>query len=142
MFRAVPRRYAQAVVLRFSHYRRVLGRGMRRRCPQCGQAGLFVRWHTLRSHCPVCALDFRGYDQDTWAFMYLSTTFLTGVIVVGMLLFPPDNRWLGRAVVVVAAIAVILGTLPLRKSLGMAVEYLIDLRLDHRQDLCLREQRD
>jgi len=70
--------------------------------------------------------------------MYLSTAGITGVIVAGMLLLPPANRWLGRGVVLAVAIVLILGTLPLRKSLGIAIEYLVDLRSDHRDDLRLR----
>lgn len=70
--------------------------------------------------------------------MYLSTAGITGVIVVGMLLMPPENPWLGRGVVLGTALALILGTLPLRKSMGIAVEYLVDLRSDHGTNLHLR----
>ncbi len=70
--------------------------------------------------------------------MYLSTAGITGLIVVGMLLLTPENRWLGRGVVLGFAIALILGTLPIRKSVGIAIEYLVDLRSDHRTDLSLR----
>jgi len=127
------------VLLKFADYRLVLSRGLRLRCPQCGQSKIFSGWHTLQQRCPACDLDFRAHDQNTWAFMYLSTAFVTGLIVVAMLLFTPANRWAGRAVVLAVAIAAILGTLPLRKSLGVALEYLVDLRSDHTPGLRLRE---
>ena len=127
------------MLLKFSAYRLVLSRGLRCRCPQCGQSKLFSSWHTLRPRCPVCDLDFRAHDQNTWAFMYLSTAFVTGLIVVAMLLITPANRWAGRIVVLAVAIAAILGTLPIRKSLGVAIEYLVDLRSDHTPGLKLRD---
>jgi uncharacterized protein (DUF983 family) len=126
------------MLLRLGDYRLVILRGLRRRCPQCGEAKLFVGWHALRLRCPVCDLDFRAHDQNTWAFMYLSTAFLTGLMVVGMFLITPDNRWIGRAAVLTAAVAGIIGTLPLRKSVGVAIEYLVDLRSDHTPGLRLR----
>ena len=126
------------MLLGLRQYRVVLGRGLRRRCPQCGRGRVFSGWHTLVPACDHCGLDFLIYDTNTWAFMYLSTAGITGVIVVGMLLFPPTNRWLGRGVVLAVAVGLILGTLPLRKSVAIAVEYLVDLRSDHRTDLRLR----
>src|SRR5262249_43343668 len=107
--------------------------------PQCGAIKLFTGWYDLRSRCPVCELDLRIHDQNTWAFMYLSTAVLTGLIVIGMLLIIPSNQWMGRAVVLVLAIGAIIGTLPLRKSIGVAIEYLVDLRSDHTPGLRLRE---
>jgi len=127
------------VILRFADYRLVLSRGVRLRCPQCGQSRIFSSWHTLQQRCGVCELDFRAHDQNTWAFMYLSTAFVTGLIVVAMLLITPANRWAGRVIVLAVAIATIVGTLPVRKSLGVAIEYLVDLRSDHTPGLKIRE---
>src|SRR5215470_11554264 len=115
---APPRRtptILSGVVLKFTDYRLVMRRGLRRCCPQCGLTKLFTGWYDLRSRCPVCELDLRIHDQNTWAFMYLSTAVLTGLIVIGMLLIIPGNQWMGRAVVLVVAIGAIIGTLPLRK---------------------------
>jgi uncharacterized protein (DUF983 family) len=106
-------------------YLPVLLRGLRQRCPRCGIGKLFERWQTLRNHCPECGLSFEPGQGDTWAFMYLSTAFITGLILIGMLLLVPTQLWLGRIVVGGAAIIVIFGTLSLRKGLSIAVDYLI-----------------
>jgi hypothetical protein len=56
--------------------------------------------------------------------MYLSTAFMTGVIVVGMLLIHPPNLWLGRAGVFAAAMLFIVATMPYRKGVAIALDYL------------------
>ncbi len=57
--------------------------------------------------------------------MYLTTGFFTGLIVVAMLIFRPDNQMAGRIAVGVAATILIVCTLPARKGVAIALEYLI-----------------
>lgn len=103
-------------------------RGLRLRCPKCGAGRLFDGWYTVRPECPACHLDFDACQSNTWAFMYLSTAFLTGLFFVAMLLIRPASLLTGRAVVFVAGLAIIAGSLPFRKSLAMALEFVIDSR--------------
>ena len=103
-------------------------RGLRRRCPRCGVGSLFNGWYTVRPECSVCRLDFEACQSNTWAFMYLSTAFLTGLFFVVMLLIRPASVLAGRAVVFVAGLAIIVGSLPFRKGLAMALEFVIDNR--------------
>lgn len=110
---------------------RVLVRGVRKRCPRCGVGRVFQRWYSALEHCSACGLSFCERDGagDTWAFMYLSTAGLTGCIVVVMLLVRPESLWQGRLYVLATAILLIVGTLPRRRSLGIAVNHLIARRL-------------
>ena len=41
---------------------RALGRGVLRRCPRCGQGGLFTRWFAMPDRCPRCGLAFERGD--------------------------------------------------------------------------------
>lgn len=104
----------------------VLFRGLGKRCPRCGRGRLFCRWYTLHDHCTECKLAFQSYEGDTWAFMYISTAGITGVIVVVMLLATPADTVIGRIALVAAAMVLIVGTLPTRKALGIAVDYLAE----------------
>lgn len=61
--------------------------------------------------------------------MYISTACLTGMIVVGMLLIRPDNFWVGRSMVLVIALTVIAGSLPYRKGVAIAIEYLVERKM-------------
>lgn len=108
---------------------RVLVRGLRKRCPRCGRGRLFSRWYTLHDRCAQCALEYEPADGATWAFMYLSTAFLTGLFIVAMLLTTPTRVWLARSILFPAALVVIVGSLPRRKGLAVAVEYLIEKKI-------------
>src|SRR6185295_20311827 len=61
-----------------------LRRGLRHRCPRCGEGPLFAGWNRLYDECPVCGLAFERRSGDTWFFMYMSTAGLTGMLVVTM----------------------------------------------------------
>lgn len=60
--------------------------------------------------------------------MYISTAAMTGAIVLVMLLVQPPNKGLARVVVFLAALLVIMMSLPYRKGFAIAMEYLIDRR--------------
>ena len=111
---------------------RPLIRGLRRRCPRCGDGRLFHRWYTLHDRCPCCDLDYEDASGNTWAFMYLSTAFLTGLFVVAMLFLIPPALWAGRAVVLPLALVVIVGSLPYRKGVAIGMEFLIELHWGER----------
>ncbi len=108
--------------------RTVLQRGWRKRCPHCGQGTIFGGWYTLLSRCAACGFLYEPRGGDTWGLMYVSTAFLTGVILVGMLLLTPDNLWIGRALVLLAWLILIFATLPNRKGMAISLEYLLRRR--------------
>jgi uncharacterized protein (DUF983 family) len=105
--------------------RQLIGRALRLRCPRCGEGKIFRRLITYNEYtsCPCCGLHYdpRG---ESLAFMYISTAFLTGVMVVVMLLMHPESIASGRMIVIPAALALYLSTLPVRKALAIALNYL------------------
>ncbi len=107
---------------------RLLVRGLRKRCPRCGEGRLFARWYTLHDRCASCRLDYDAANGDTWAFMYMSTAFLTGGIIVGMLLTTPPRVWTARLLVFPIALVVVVGSLPFRKGVAIAFEFFIEQR--------------
>lgn len=109
----------------------ILGRGMRKRCPQCGEGKIFSGWHNVAERCGACDLDLDTREGDTWAFMYISTAGLTGLFFVVMLLVRPANLVIARGVLLPLALVVIVGTLPLRKSIAIAFDYYSELRWDN-----------
>lgn len=104
-------------------------RGLCGRCPRCGKGALFAGWYTLHDRCPACGFNIRRAEPDTWAFMYISTAFLTGLFVVAMFLLRPSAAWVTQVVVLPLALAVIGGSLRWRKGCALAVEYLVGQRL-------------
>jgi uncharacterized protein (DUF983 family) len=116
----------------------ILWRGLRRRCPQCGQGQLFAGWSRLNRTCSSCDFDFVKHEGDTWAFMYLSTAFITGFFIVVMFWIPPNNLWMGRILLASAALFFFYLTWPFRKGLAIAFNYLIELRYNNFSGLKLR----
>ena len=72
----------------------LLGRGFLRRCPVCGQGGLFHRWFTIVERCPRCSLRFERIEGHWLGALGVNTivTFvaLFAVVVVGLVLSYPD----------------------------------------------------
>jgi uncharacterized protein (DUF983 family) len=113
----------------FRHpFRLVAGRGLKGLCPQCGGAPLFEKGFQLGERCPRCGLDYRIDEANLWAVLYFTTAFITGLILIGMLLITPSNIWVGRLVVVAVALTAWLGTYRPRKGLGVAVLYYTEWR--------------
>lgn len=56
-------------------------RGLRRRCPNCGDGDLLVRYLTVRDACPACSQAFHHHRADD------GPAYLT-ILVVGHLMAP------------------------------------------------------
>jgi len=100
-----------------------LRRGLRKRCPHCGEGPLFSGWVHLRQ-CSVCGLVFVRNPGDTWAFTIIGDRVPVFAIVV-LIYFgvARSHRLLGLTMVVVLA-AVGIWTTPNRWGAGIALHYL------------------
>ena len=100
-----------------------LGRGLRKRCPHCGEGRLFSGW-SHRERCSVCGLVFVKNPGDTWAFTIIGDRVPIGVIIVliyfGVVRSHPG---LGTALLTVLA-ALLIWTAPNRWGAGIALHYL------------------
>ena len=103
----------------------LLRRALKLRCPRCGEGPIFRRVLTYKEFeaCPRC--EFR-YDPrgESLAFMYFSTAFLTGLLIIAMLLIRPESLVVGRIFVVCAALGLYFVTMPLRKAIAIGINYL------------------
>jgi len=105
---------------------RALLRGLARRCPRCGRGPLYERWNQLWPSCTVCGLPFETRSGDTWFFTYVTTAGLTGVLIVTMILLQPPSVFVGQLVLLPVAIGLMLGSVPFRKGVAIAIDYLVD----------------
>jgi uncharacterized protein (DUF983 family) len=61
---------------------RILGRGLRGRCPRCGRGGLFTGLLEVTDRCTVCGLEFAGHDAgDAPA---VAGIFVLGFAIIGL----------------------------------------------------------
>jgi uncharacterized protein (DUF983 family) len=113
---------------------RALGRGLLKRCPRCGSAGLFTGWFTMSTECPRCGLRLMAEQGGFLGAMTLNWGFAIGVwavvLVMWLALTLPDTQMVP---LLIASLG-IAGVLPLvfyptSKSIWAAVEFLV-----HRSD--------
>ena len=105
-------------------------RGVQLRCPRCGVGKLYGRWNVLVERCPQCGCEIDRRGGDTWFATYMSTAFLTGLIVLWMFLFPMSDHVTGEVIVIAAWFALIVRSLPYRKALAIGFDYWIESKLE------------
>jgi len=103
--------------------RTALWRGLRKRCPHCGEGRLFSGWSQLE-RCSSCGLVFTRNPGDTWAFTILGDRLPIGamvlVIYLGVIRTYPA---LGMAIEAVL-LALLVWTSHNRWGVGIALHYL------------------
>jgi uncharacterized protein (DUF983 family) len=100
-----------------------LGRGIRKRCPNCGEGRLFAGWSQLE-RCSGCGLVFEPNPGDTWAFAIIGDRLpLAAMIVLVYFGVTRSHPVLGLTMMV-ALLAAIVWTSPNRWGAGLALHYL------------------
>ena len=105
-------------------------RGLRKRCPRCGERETFVSWFQIRTTCPRCELRFAREEGGFLGAMTLNYMIAIGiwivVLVVGIMLTAPDVAVMPLLIAsAVVLIGVPLWFYPRSKMIWAAVEYLV-----------------
>lgn len=100
-----------------------LRRGLRKRCPHCGEGRLFSGRSYLE-RCSVCGLVYERNPGDTWAFTIIGNRVPIAVIIV-LIYFGVmrSHRVLGLTMMA-AVVALGIWTIPNRWGMGIALHYL------------------
>jgi len=101
-----------------------LGRGLRKRCPHCGEGPLFSGWSQFE-RCSVCGLVFTRNPGDTWAFIIVGDQLPIGVMIV-LIYFGVVRSYpvLGLTMVVVL-LALLVWTAPNRWGASISLHLLV-----------------
>jgi uncharacterized protein (DUF983 family) len=100
-----------------------LRRGLRKRCPHCGEGRLFAGWSQLET-CSVCGLVYVRNPGDTWAYTIFGDRLPIGVMIV-LIYFGAARLPLALGTILLAVLAAILiWTSPNRWGAGIALHYL------------------
>jgi uncharacterized protein (DUF983 family) len=113
---------------------RALIRGLRKRCPRCGERDTFVSWFKPRRACPRCDLRFAKEEGGFLGAMTLNYVIAIGiwlvVLIVGVAMTVPDVPVLPLMGVSAAVLILVpLWFYPRSKLLWAAVEFIV-LRAD------------
>ena len=101
-----------------------LGRGLRKRCPHCGEGRIFSGFAHHLERCSVCGLVNERNPGDTWAFTIIGDRLPIAVIIV-LIYFGVARAHpvLGVALILVLG-GLIVWTAPNRWGAGIALHYL------------------
>jgi uncharacterized protein (DUF983 family) len=106
---------------------RLLGRALRRRCPRCGQKGIFAGYYRLVDQCPRCGHEF-AREQGYWVAAIIINTAATELLfgtlfVAGILITAPDVEWIPLlAIGVVTNVVFPVFFFPFSKTLWVACD--------------------
>ena len=104
-----------------------MSRGLRRRCPLCGDRGVFESWFRRRERCPTCNYPTtRVGDQWIGSYglnMIVSFTILFAAIAVGFVSTYPDPP-VGALLAICLFVAVVVPAVlqPVSSSLWSAID--------------------
>jgi uncharacterized protein (DUF983 family) len=109
---------------------RVLLRGLRKRCPRCGDRDLFVGWFTMRAACPRCDLRLEKEAGGFLGAMTLNYAVAMGawlvVLGIAIAVTVPDIPVVPLLLISAAILILVpLWFYPRSKSTWAAVEYLV-----------------
>jgi uncharacterized protein (DUF983 family) len=108
----------------------VLARGVTRRCPVCGQGGLFRHWFHMVERCPRCELRFERVEGHWLGSLGLnvmvSFATLFVVLVVGFVVTYPEPP-VGPLIAIGLVVALVLPLVffPFSKTLWTAIDVLM-----------------
>lgn len=102
----------------------VLGRGLRCKCPRCGEGDLFRRWIHTHERCSNCRLLFQRNYGDIWMFMLILDR-IPILVGIALLYFGFRATNVMATIGFAALMAVpILATMRNRQGLALALDYL------------------
>lgn len=102
-----------------------LGRGFRRRCPQCGRGKLLRGYLMPEEKCTLCALDFQTLKTDdgpAYVTMGLVCVFIVPFFFVVQALYDPPP-WMALLISLPLTAFIILSLLPSIKGAFMAAHW-------------------
>jgi uncharacterized protein (DUF983 family) len=95
---APPQRPAAYQEISPTRIARLLGRGIRLRCPHCGEGRLRAGWLKLKFKCPACGLRTDRGEQDfflggmMWNLVFSEGMLVAAAVLIGYLTWP-DVPW-------------------------------------------------
>jgi len=106
-------------------FREAALRGLRSRCPRCGEARLFARWLKPFAHCPECAQDWSHQRADDFP-AYIAIL-LTGHILAPVIIWLVADFDLSplatAAILMPTAVAMMLGMLQPAKGAIISLQW-------------------
>ena len=99
-------------------------RGLRKRCPRCGEGALFGRWFSLEERCTACSLQYERSPGDTWAFWLIGDRVFLALLIIAVFLVFRSDSWLFGFFLLVVVGGPLVFTMPHRMGVCIALDFL------------------
>ena len=114
--------------------RDVLLRGLRRRCPRCGEGPLFRRWIDAYDRCSACGLQYQRNQGDLWIWLILTDRIPILIGIAALYFGFRTSDWIVASIFFAILIIPLLATLRERQGLAIALDYLSRIHLPDPSD--------
>lgn len=104
--------------------RRILWRGLSKRCPRCGRGRLFDGWFRSRDSCESCGLLYEASPGSVWAYWIVGDRIFVVLALLPFYLTLPVPDPARRAAYCIVLLLPLLLTMPNRLGLGRAIDFL------------------
>ena len=114
--------------------RTVLSRGLRGKCPRCGEGELFAKWVKTKLRCDVCNLLYQRDYGDIWMFTNIMDRLPIFLGIIALFFgFRVTNVWSGVLFLSLMVIPMA-ATVKHRQGLALALDYLWRVRINDPAD--------
>jgi uncharacterized protein (DUF983 family) len=107
-----------------------MARGLRDRCPKCGEGKLFQRYLKVTPNCEACGHDLAAYPADDGP-AYVTILLVGHVLVAPLLLFPfiwESSPWIVVPVTLIPLAVATLVALPFVKGAFIGLLYSVGVK--------------
>ncbi|HEY0372222.1 MAG TPA: hypothetical protein VGD79_09490 [Thermoanaerobaculia bacterium] len=112
----------------------VLMRGIRGKCPRCGEGDMFAKWVKTKLRCDVCDLLFQRNYGDIWMFTNIMDRLPIFIGVAALFFgFRVESLWSG-ALFLAAMVVPMAATVKQRQGVALALDYLWRVRINDPSD--------
>jgi len=105
--------------------RTILGRGIRGRCPHCGEGALFAHGFVFHERCPACHLLYQRNFGDLWMFTNVMDRIPIFFGIVALYFGYQSSSWLSAGLFITALTVPMILTIRHRQGFALAIDYLI-----------------
>jgi uncharacterized protein (DUF983 family) len=108
--------------------RALVGRALRRQCPECGRSGIFVHWMTMVEACPRCGYLFAregGYFLGAYALNLIVAESIPVGLMIALFVWS-DLGWIAlEAILIPFAVLLPFLLYPFARTFWMALDLML-----------------
>lgn len=112
----------------------ILRRGIRGRCPRCGEGRLFRRWIETFDRCSACDLLLQRNYGDTWMFTNIMDRVPLFFGIVALFFGFRVTSFMSGAIFITLLAVPMIATVRHRQGLALALDYLWRARINDPAD--------